>query len=118
MSNQFHDVTKNALFAMVDLFLDYVQEEEVESQKGNISEFVIDCHNVEESEPEFLLLQAKFEEEFREIDFFETMNKEELTAVIQDAIYELFHMLDEEDAPIIPLLIQQAIEQSKDKGVS
>lgn len=118
MSNQFHDVTKNALFAMVDLFLDYARFEEVESQAGNITEFILDCHNIEETEPEFTLLQAKFEEEFREIDYLECMTKDELITFLQKAVYRLFHNYEPEDAPILPLLVQQAINQSKGKGAN
>ena len=106
MPHVLSDVIKNAVFASVDLFLDYVQQIDVDSQVGNIAEFIIDCHNVTEDEPAFALLQEKFEEEFRELAYFENMSKDEITTNIKDAIHRLFTNTEDD---VIPFIIQQAI---------
>ena len=105
MKIEFSDVVKNALFAMVDLFLDFASEEDdVYSQRGNISEFIIDCHNLAETDAEFALLQQKFEEEFRETEFYSQCTKEEVIDLFEDSIE---HLLDNQE---IPQLIKNAME--------
>jgi len=103
MSKQFSGVVKNSLFAMVDLFLDYVKRKDVGSQLDNVSEFVIDCHNLEGKEPEFKLIQEKFKEEFEEDEKFNDLEKDELMYVIENAIFRLIKSRD------IPTVVLRAI---------
>ena len=99
-------VVKNSLFAMVDLFLDYVyQEEEVGSQKENISEFIIDCHNLETNDFEYKLLQSKFVEEFENDSRFYNLEAKEITKMMEVAIYRLIKGKD------VPFLILDAVNE-------
>ena len=93
---------------MVDLFLDYAQGVDLNSQRDNITEFIIDLYNLTEEDVEFAPLQVKFHEEFREIDYFADMSAEELTNVLQDAADDLF-MNAEDDG--LPPFLQQIIKE-------
>lgn len=106
MSNQFSDVIKNSLFAMVDLFLDYVSGECVDNQIENISEFIIDCANLKIEEPEFELIKLKFEEEFENQNFFVELEKDEVMERMEKAVTKLVHDLE------VPPLVLQAINKS------
>ena len=108
MSKDMTNLTKNALFAMVDLFLDYAQGVDLYSQRDNITEFIIDLYNITEEDVEFAPLQVKFHEEFREIDYFADMSAEELTSVLQDTADKLFTNAEGDG---LPPLIQQVIEE-------
>lgn len=105
MSKEFSGVIKNSLFAMVDLFLDYVSLENLDSQRENISEFITDCHNLKYGDQEFELLQLKFEEEFENVNYFMELDKGEVSEVIESAINKLIY--DKE----IPSLIKNAINE-------
>lgn len=106
MSNQFSEVIKNSLFAMVDLFLDYVSGESVDSQLENISEFIIDCSHLKTEEPEFELIKLKFEEEFENVHFFVELEKDEIMERIEKAVTKLVQDLE------VPPLVLQAINKS------
>jgi len=105
-TNEMSPIIKNSLQAMVDLFLDFAMEKEVGSQIGNISEFIIDCCNLEVTEEEFELLEEKFIEEFREDDVLSELNEFGLTALMADAISQLHQNAE------IPLLITMAMKKA------
>ncbi|MCA1064668.1 hypothetical protein QTG56_23960 (plasmid) [Rossellomorea sp. AcN35-11] len=98
-----NQIVKNSLFAMVDLFLDYAAGETSDSQRENIVEFIIDCFNLEESHPEYKLLQSKFAEEFEESNHFLVLNEEEVTTMIENSLEKLTQSRD------VPPLLSDAI---------
>ncbi|PDZ93810.1 hypothetical protein CON36_37215 [Bacillus cereus] len=106
MSKELSGIIKNSLFAMVDLFLDYVSGECVDSQIENISEFIIDCTNLKPEEPEFQLIKLKFEEEFENANFFVGLEKDEVMKRIEKAVTKLVRDLE------VPPLVLQAINKS------
>ena len=88
---------------MVDLFLDYVKEKEVESQIDNISKFIIDCANLEKTDNEFKLLEEKFKVEFQEDEYFQTLSAFRLTDLLRERISTLHDNTD------VPSVIGRAI---------
>lgn len=88
---------------MVDLFLDFAAGEHVDSQRENIFEFITDCFNLEEKEPEYKLLQSKFAEEFEESNYFLELNRKEVTTIIEKALEKLNQSKD------FPALLSSAI---------
>ncbi|PFJ28982.1 hypothetical protein [Bacillus thuringiensis] len=106
MSKELSGIIKNSLFAMVDLFLDYVSGESVDSQIENISEFIIDCTNLKPEEPEFELIKLKFEEEFENANFFVELEKDEVMERIEKSVTKLVQDLE------VPPLVLQAINKS------
>lgn len=105
MAKEFSGIVKNSLYAMVDLFLDYVKKEDVDSQRGNIYEFIIDCANLNEDDPEYHLLLEKFQEEFEESGYFSELEKSELIRMIEDSTQKLTNHSD------VPVLILGAVNK-------
>lgn len=106
MEKEFSSIVRNSLFAMVDMFLDYAMHEDLDTQKGNLSEFVIDCINVKQEEPEYKLIVAKFTEEFVHDGRYDLLDKEEVIRILKDAIQRLISNMDD-----IPSIIVDAIDQ-------
>lgn len=104
--SEFSPIIQNSLFAMVDLFLDYAAGDDLESQRSNLGEFIIDCFNLEKESPEYVLLQEKFEEEFENANFYLELEKEEVITLFVDALKKIINN-DE-----IPSLILEAINEA------
>lgn len=90
MNHTMTDIVKHSLLGMADLLLDYASEEgDVDSQQENIAIFLIDCENLMSDEPEFTLLQGKFEEEFENHRFYSELDLTEAFDCIGNAAEKL-----------------------------
>ena len=109
MSVQFSKITLNALYAVVDLFLDQARHGNLEGQRGNLSEFIIDCSNLKEDDAEFSVIKEKFEEEFACSEFYAELSLDEVTKLIERAINRLITIEE------MPAVLSAAIDYSYNK---
>ena len=100
------DIAIHSIYAMVDLFLDFAEEEFYqESNVDIIHQFVIDCLNLKEDSSESQLLQGKFLEELENRANLVDLSKEETIAMMQKTLQ---HLGIEE----FPQVIQSAIDEA------